>query len=124
MESASLAASTSSQVDVPSRKALTDLAPELRIQIYRFLFNGQIVKVNRKYEWEQRDRKLGLNILFTSKLCLAEAKPILLAMAVFQLRMFNLLSTRLRPEAGGLTLSHMTSVRSIITDATPSRRDD
>lgn len=72
-----------------------DLPPEIRNNIYHQLFDGQKVDVCAKdieyseYRRQQnerihpRDRRMGLNIIYVSKQCLQEARPILLSTAEF-----------------------------------------
>lgn len=92
-----------------------ELAAEIRLHIYSCLFEGQTVCIRpaddldeqRRLWYERRvslltdprppsrpfycsnefarDKAMGLNILFASKTCLAEAKPVLLAKATFDI---------------------------------------
>ncbi|KAJ9605593.1 hypothetical protein H2200_010250 [Cladophialophora chaetospira] len=72
------------------------LPAEIRLQVYRYLFQGRTIIIRAqdntfatdRFEPERRvkicrDRALGLNIMFASKMCLAEAKQALLNMATF-----------------------------------------
>ncbi|KIW94936.1 uncharacterized protein Z519_04916 [Cladophialophora bantiana CBS 173.52] len=71
-----------------SRKSFFDLPPRIRINVDRALARGQTV-VTRRDDREAtkrsicRDRGIGLNLVFVSKACLAEAKPTLLSEATF-----------------------------------------
>jgi hypothetical protein len=73
-----------------------DLPAEIGQEIFRHLFSGQIIKIRahdestitdekgtRKVVNFLRNRTVGLNILFVSKACLADAKPAVLTMAKF-----------------------------------------
>jgi hypothetical protein len=95
-----------------STRTFPDLHPEIRNQIYRYLFQGQKVKIRKQDVMGRRerkrfstkienakndhtivrDRKIGTNILFTCKKILAEAKPLLLNVAVFDISLNCLLS--------------------------------
>ncbi len=80
-------------------KSFSDFPPEIRNKIYRFLFDGQEIAIRpldttttwRRNgnlivrNWISRDQAFGLNILFASKGTLAEAKPMLLALATFDI---------------------------------------
>lgn len=96
---------------IQRKVSFLDLAPETRSQIYHHLFRGQKVVIRKKdaigkeerargkYSRRQiargkitRDRAMGLNILFVCKAVLAEAKPVLLTDATFDLDFDSLIS--------------------------------
>ncbi|KAJ9605568.1 hypothetical protein H2200_010225 [Cladophialophora chaetospira] len=85
-----------------------DLPPELRNRIYYFLFKGQEIAIRhvdttttwRRSDgahivkrWVSRERKVGANIIFASKSALAEARPMLLYLASFDLKPNHLFPT-------------------------------
>ncbi|KAK7885041.1 hypothetical protein LTR67_010744 [Exophiala xenobiotica] len=77
------------------------LPSEIRLSIYRALFGGQLLHIRdgdrvqvEYWEWVEgppkelaiyRDRKKGLNIMFTSRQCLQEARPVLFDTATFDI---------------------------------------
>jgi hypothetical protein len=92
------------------RLSFFDLAAETRNQIYHHLFDGQQIHIREKDDddeieeqpevWENapdkpppaqwliihRNQAMGLNLLLASKQCLAEAKPVLLGSATFDIK--------------------------------------
>ncbi|KAK7885040.1 hypothetical protein LTR67_010743 [Exophiala xenobiotica] len=85
---------------VEPRFSFLDLPPEVRLMIYRLLFKDGVIVIRQADFWKEqdrranyciweerpsgwRDRRMGLNILSTCKLCLHEAKAVLLQMATF-----------------------------------------
>ncbi len=75
-----------------------DIAPEIRNQVYHHLFEGKEIVIRQndyKVVWQndetvhinnfERNRSLGLNILFVSKQTHVEAKSILMGTAIFDL---------------------------------------
>ncbi|KAJ9605566.1 ferrochelatase hem15 [Cladophialophora chaetospira] len=96
--SAPVTTSKSTAMPSSASKSFLDLAPEIRNQIYYLLFDGQRVTIRDKATKDAprtRPRNsqpkpdtwgpctAGTNIIFASKQCLAEAKPILLSVADF-----------------------------------------
>jgi hypothetical protein len=85
----------------PYRKTFFDLAPETRVEVYRQLFKGQVIMIrgqdevmgrNReKKKRFERDRAMGLNIMFVSRTCLAEAKATILSVATFDINFTSML---------------------------------
>lgn len=72
-----------------------DLPAEIQQGVYQALFQGQVIVVNRDYYsryrqrggwWGLRRRTMGLNILFVSKKCRNEAKPVLFSAATFEFK--------------------------------------
>ncbi|KAK5445337.1 hypothetical protein LTS15_010118 [Exophiala xenobiotica] len=77
------------------------LPSEIRLSIYRRLFDGQLLHIRdgdrvqvEYWEWVEgppkelaiyRDRKKGLNIMFTSRQCLQEARPVRFDTATFDI---------------------------------------
>ncbi|KAJ9605564.1 hypothetical protein H2200_010221 [Cladophialophora chaetospira] len=105
-----------------------DLAPEVRNLIYHYLFDRKIViretdfKVVH-YDGElvripifRRDRSLGSNILFVSKRFHAEAKPILMSVATFDLDPWALRSYGFQSV---VCASNMKLIRSLVLRAYP-----
>jgi hypothetical protein len=92
------------------RLSFFDLATETRNQIYHHLFDGQLIHIREKDDPDEieeqaedcpnnhykappamwlmvrRNQAMGLNLLLASKQCLAEAKPILLGSATFDIK--------------------------------------
>ncbi|KAK5333236.1 hypothetical protein LTR98_010630 [Exophiala xenobiotica] len=82
------------------------LPPEIRISIYHLLFDGQLLRIRHSDDpgtskamcvphdaprfGIQRDRSKGLNIIFTCRLCLQEARPVLLDTATFDINLWRL----------------------------------
>ena len=89
-------ADTPTKAPATSGKSFFDLAPEIRNEIYHHLFDDLKVTVQKKdtdhfYPGRPpvrtivRQRMMGLNIIFVSKQCYAEARPILLSAAEFNI---------------------------------------
>ena len=90
-----------------SCKGFFDLAPEIRNIIYHHLFDDlrivvrehdeQGVHRNRKVLGAvgiSRKREMGLNLIFASKQCLAETKPIILSAPEFDVDIYAILTGR------------------------------
>jgi hypothetical protein len=85
----------------PYRKTFFDLAPETRVEVYRQLFKGQVIMIRgqdevmerrrEKKKRFERDRAMGLNIMFVSRTCLAEAKATILSVATFDINLTSML---------------------------------
>ncbi|OCT48604.1 hypothetical protein CLCR_04006 [Cladophialophora carrionii] len=86
----------------PHGKTFFDLAPEARVEVYRQLFKGHVIVIRgqdeiivrrrrEKLKRFERDHAMGLNILFVSKACLAEAKPVALSVATFDINFTSML---------------------------------
>lgn len=90
----------------PQTSFLT-LPPEIRLSIYRLLFDGQLLRIRssdnlriRKNKYLphdarhdfgiRRDRSKGLNIMFACRLCLQEARPVLLDTATFDFALMTI----------------------------------
>ena len=89
-------------VSDPYRKAFLDLAPEIRSEIYRQLFKGQLIiirgkdfvikgKKKEKMMRYERDRSIGLNMMLVSKTCLVEVKAAALSVGVFDVNFTSML---------------------------------
>jgi hypothetical protein len=102
------------------------LPSEVRLSIYRRLFDGQLLHIRdgdrvqvEYWEWVEgppkelafyRDRKKGLNIMFTSRQCLQEARPVLFDTATFDIDVKSL--TRSAGTLQGFKLHGLPRVRS------------
>ena len=97
----------------PQTVSFLDLAPETRNQIYGYLFQDQTIMISNQdrmgqrerersgISWEEaedrvilRDQSIGLNLLLTCNTVLAEAKPLLLGVAVFNINFDVILNHR------------------------------
>jgi hypothetical protein len=120
---------TSTEKDVVApRFSFLDLPPEVRLMIYRLLFKDGLIIIRQADFWWQeylradcnweerpsvlRDRRMGLNILSTCKLCLYEAKAVLLQMATFDVN-FGLTCSLKPSETRGFSRHELSLVRSV-----------
>ncbi|KAJ9605592.1 hypothetical protein H2200_010249 [Cladophialophora chaetospira] len=116
------------RVSDPNRKTFFDLAPEIRIQIYRHLFQGQVIvirgqdyvikgKKKEKAMRYERDREIGLNMMLVNKTCLAEVKAVALSVAVFDINFTSMLKVgspnylRKQEQFGRPELSNLRAIR-------------
>ncbi|KAK5420262.1 hypothetical protein LTR06_001734 [Exophiala xenobiotica] len=81
------------------------LPSEIRMSIYHLLFDGQLLRIRHSDDpgtskamymphdaprfGIQRDRTKGLNIIFACRLCLQEARPVLLDTATFDINLWR-----------------------------------
>lgn len=72
-------------------KSFLDLPPEIRNNIYHQLFDGQEVKIRNHH---CHDRHIGTNLIFTSKQCLQEARPVLLSTTGFNVDLIYMYTGR------------------------------
>ena len=108
-------------------KSFLDLPTEIRLQVYETLFKDKTIKIRQSDRKANigllggvivitRDRAMGLNILLASKTTLAEAKPVLLSEASFDI---NLTHRRPRPDAlQGFSKDEFSQVRSVVFSCT------